>query len=155
MEVREEIRSQAGSWTTQILAIAGSSYKPAPASLWYRVEWRSTRDGSKRSKNAYLGEWSWRVHEILCLQHLELCLANMCPINTTTVIITVSSICRVMSFCEYIGCQEVISGITSSYLGSAMVRLLVISAFSASGQAEVFHVLPLISYSPLPCAELR
>ena len=33
----------------------------------------------------------------------------------------------------YIGCQAVISGIVSSFLGSSTDRLLVISAFSVSG----------------------
>ena len=106
----------------------------------------------------YLRERLWRLHEVWCLQHLELHLAYICPINTTIIII-LNAICRVTtSLCEdilYIGCQMVISGIVSSFLGSAMDRLLVISAFSVSGQAEVFHVTPSVSCSNLPCAEFR
>lgn len=92
--MRGELRSQAGSLNSIMSNSREHHWACICPSVIHRGMGEGQGMGSNRGKNCYLWEL-WALHEVLCLQPLEPCLANMCPINTTTVIIVISGICRV------------------------------------------------------------
>ena len=71
MWVREELKSQAGSLNN-----------PNTSNTWEQQLLCDTElSGSKMIKNSYFWELLWELSEVLCVQHLELCLANMCLVT--------------------------------------------------------------------------